>query len=101
MKIQPSLDEVRQVVAAAVTGSNSERPNRVPICASISSEFLTPSSIYLKLSAQSVSSRVQKYAVTDRDSSKSPFSFLLESAATTETIGRFSFVGAGPLRPDC
>ncbi|KAF1350392.1 hypothetical protein EJ07DRAFT_184095 [Lizonia empirigonia] len=57
-------------------------PNLVPVFSSISAEFLTPSSIYLKISAKS----------------KSNLSFLFESAATTETIGRYSFVGADPRK---
>jgi len=76
--IQPSLDDVRKVLAS--TSSSPNPPNLVPLCASISSEFLTPSAIYLKISANA----------------KSQHSFLFESAATTETIGRYSFVGADP-----
>jgi hypothetical protein len=45
--VQPSLDTVREVLAAA-----GKAPNLVPILLSISAEFLTPSSIYLKLSAK-------------------------------------------------
>lgn len=52
----------------------------MPVTASIPSEFLTPSSIYLKVAA----------------ASSSKYSFLFESAATTETIGRYSFVGTDP-----
>lgn len=55
-------------------------PNLIPLTASISSEFLTPAAIYLKVSA----------------ASSSPYNFLFESAATTETIGRYSFVGTDP-----
>lgn len=33
--------------------------------------------------------------LTLKTSAKSKLSFLFESAATTETIGRYSFVGAG------
>ncbi|KAF2272809.1 anthranilate synthase-like protein component I [Westerdykella ornata] len=76
--VQPSLDTVREVLAAAVNSPNP--PNLVPIFSSISAEFLTPSSIYLKVSAKS----------------KSKLSFLFESAATTETIARYSFVGVDP-----
>ncbi|KAF9698661.1 hypothetical protein EKO04_003443 [Ascochyta lentis] len=78
--VQPSLDTVREVLAAAVNSPNP--PNLVPVFSSISAEFLTPSSIYLKISAKS----------------KSKLSFLFESAATTETIGRYSFVGADPRK---
>ncbi|KAF2847169.1 anthranilate synthase-like protein component I [Plenodomus tracheiphilus IPT5] len=78
--VQPSLDTVREVLAAAVTSPNP--PNLVPVFSSISAEFLTPSSIYLKISANA----------------KSKLSFLFESAATTETIGRYSFIGADPRK---
>lgn len=78
--IQPSLETVREVLAAAIKSPNP--PNLVPIFSSISAEFLTPSSIYLKISAKA----------------KSKLSFLFESAATTETIGRYSFVGTDPRK---
>ncbi|PZC96782.1 TrpE, Anthranilate para-aminobenzoate synthase component I [Pyrenophora tritici-repentis] len=78
--VQPSLDTIRGVLAAVANSPNP--PNLVPIFSSISAEFLTPSSIYLKISAKS----------------KSKLSFLFESAATTETIGRYSFIGADPRK---
>ncbi|KAF2016919.1 anthranilate synthase-like protein component I [Aaosphaeria arxii CBS 175.79] len=78
--VQPSLDIVREVLAASAASPNP--PNLVPIFSSISADFLTPSSIYLKVAAKS----------------KSKLSFLFESAATTETIGRYSFVGADPRK---
>lgn len=56
-------------------------PNLVPVFAQISSDLITPSGAYLKLSAFS----------------KSEFSFLFESAAS-EQLGRYSFVGAGPRK---
>ncbi|KAB2579783.1 Anthranilate synthase component I PabB-like protein [Lasiodiplodia theobromae] len=74
--IEPSLDTVREVLASHANTPNP--PNLVPVCSSISAEFLTPTSIYLKIAH------------------KSKLSFLFESAATTETIGRYSFVGAEP-----
>ncbi|QDS73566.1 anthranilate synthase component 1 [Venturia effusa] len=80
MVVQPSLDAIRDVLTKANTLPNS--PNLVPLCTSLSSEFLTPSSIYLKVAAQT----------------RSELSFLFESAATTETIGRFSFIGAEPRK---
>ncbi|KAI6926803.1 anthranilate synthase-like protein component I [Hortaea werneckii] len=76
--VQPSLDQVNQILQHGKALPNP--PNLVPLVASISSEFLTPSSIYLKIAAHA----------------KSNLSFLFESAATTETIGRYSFVGADP-----
>ncbi|KAF2197313.1 anthranilate synthase-like protein component I [Delitschia confertaspora ATCC 74209] len=78
--VQPSLDVIREVLAAAIKSPNP--PNLVPVFTSITAEFLTPSSIYLKIAAKS----------------KSKLSFLFESAATTETIGRYSFVGADPRK---
>jgi len=78
--VQPSLDAIRSTLSSAISEPNP--PNLVPICTSLSSEFLTPSSIYLKVAAKS----------------KSKLSFLFESAATTETIGRFSFIGADPRK---
>ncbi|KAK3681929.1 anthranilate synthase component 1 [Vermiconidia calcicola] len=80
ISIQPSLDEVEEIVQQS--RSHPKPPNLVPLCASISSEFLTPSAIYLKVAANS----------------DSKLSFLFESAATTETIGRYSFVGASPRK---
>ncbi|KAK5684393.1 anthranilate synthase component 1 [Elasticomyces elasticus] len=74
--VQPELEEVTKIIEAGSKLPNA--PNLVPICASVSSEFLTPSSIYLKVAANS------------------KLSFLFESAATTETIGRYSFIGADP-----
>ncbi|KAK4953213.1 anthranilate synthase component 1 [Elasticomyces elasticus] len=74
--VQPELEEVTEIIEAGSKVPNA--PNLVPICASVSSEFLTPSSIYLKVAANS------------------KLSFLFESAATTETIGRYSFIGADP-----
>src|SRR4030081_242733 len=53
----------------------------VPVYAQISSDLITPSAAYLKISAKS----------------KSRLSFLFESAAT-ERVGRYSFVGAGPRK---
>lgn len=75
-KPQPSLDEIRTILDA----KHETQPNLIPLTASISSEFLTPSSIYLKVTA----------------ASSSKHSFFFESAATTETIGRYSFVGTDP-----
>jgi anthranilate synthase component 1 len=48
--VQPSLETVREVLAAAVTSPNP--PNLVPVFSSITAEFLTPSSIYLKIAAK-------------------------------------------------
>ncbi|GAM84519.1 hypothetical protein ANO11243_025150 [Dothideomycetidae sp. 11243] len=80
IKVQPSLEEARSIATKAKDLPNA--PNLIPLCASTSSEFLTPSSIYLKVSANT----------------KSDHSFFFESAATTETIGRYSFIAAGPRK---
>lgn len=53
----------------------------MPVYAQISSDLITPSAAYLKISAKS----------------QSNYSFLFESAAT-ELVGRYSFVGAGPKK---
>ncbi|CEO59895.1 Putative Anthranilate synthase component I [Penicillium brasilianum] len=72
----PSLETAREVI------SNSRKsqfpPNLMPVTASIPADLLTPTLAYLKLAENS------------------RMSFLYESAATTETIGRYSFVGADP-----
>jgi hypothetical protein len=48
--IQPSLETVQEIISAS---ENSPRPpNLVPLCATIPSDFLTPETAYLKLSAK-------------------------------------------------
>ncbi|EEP80566.1 anthranilate synthase component I [Uncinocarpus reesii 1704] len=76
--IQPPLDTVRDVLSQSKGAPHA--PNMVPVSASIPADLLTPTLAYLKIAAKS-----------DR-------SFLYESAATTETIGRYSFVGADPKK---
>ncbi|MCJ1367028.1 hypothetical protein MMC16_006160 [Acarospora aff. strigata] len=78
--IQPSLEAAREILSS--TKDSSQAPNLVPLSASIPADLLTPSIAYLKVSAKS----------------KLKLSFLFESAATTETIGRYSFVGADPRK---
>jgi len=78
-EIQPSLENVRDLLSNLIESPNA--PNLVPLFAQITSDLITPSSAYLKISANSTSK----------------FSFLFESAAT-ERVGRFSFVGAGPRK---
>ncbi|KAI9893482.1 MAG: hypothetical protein M1814_006779 [Vezdaea aestivalis] len=80
LDIQPPLSAIQNLVELSAKASNP--PNVVPIFASIPADLLTPSAVYLKISAKS----------------PSDYSFLLESAGTTETIGRYSFIGAGPTR---
>lgn len=80
IEITPSFEEVNKIVES--TKSSSNAPNLIPLCSEISSEFLTPSAVYLKLAANS----------------KSKLSFLFESAPTTGTIDRYSFIGADPRK---
>jgi anthranilate synthase component 1 len=76
--VKPSLSLVRELLSKR-SSAVSHEANLIPLCASISGDLLTPSLAYLKISA----------------ATKSKYSFLFESAATTETIGRYSFVGTG------
>ncbi|KAI9844575.1 MAG: anthranilate synthase component 1 [Sclerophora amabilis] len=78
ISIQPTFETVTELLSTITKDANA--PNLVPLCASIPADLLTPSLAYLKLSA------------------KSKLSFLFESAANTETIGRYSFVGANPRK---
>ena len=58
-------------------------PAKIPICVSRPSDLLTPTAIYLKLS----------------EGATAEYSFLLESATgSTETVGRYSYVGARPRK---
>ncbi|KAH8811764.1 anthranilate synthase-like protein component I [Xylogone sp. PMI_703] len=77
--LQPSFDTIRNIASKSIGKPNG--PNLIPVFAQISSDLITPSAAYLKVSAHS----------------KSDFSFLFESAAT-ERVGRYSFVGAGPRK---
>lgn len=77
--LKPSLETVRDLLSEQCALPSP--PNLVPIFAQISSDLITPSAAYLKISA----------------ASKSKLSFLFESAAT-ERVGRYSFVGAGPRK---
>ncbi|OIW27442.1 anthranilate synthase component 1 [Coniochaeta ligniaria NRRL 30616] len=78
--ILPALDTVKDLLSKPQK-EGSKKPNLVPLYGQISSDLITPSAAYLKVSAHS----------------KSPYSFLFESAAT-EKVGRYSFVGAGPRK---
>ena len=80
VKVQPSIEEVKKVLANLE--SHPKPPNLIPLCTTIPADILTPTSVYLKVSAKP----------------DAKFSFLFESAATTETIGRYSFVGANPRK---
>ncbi|KAH6683292.1 anthranilate synthase-like protein component I [Halenospora varia] len=78
-ELQPSLETIRDLLGK--TAGKPYAPNLVPVYAQITSDLITPSQAYLKISSHS----------------KSDFSFLFESAAT-EKVGRYSFVGAGPRK---
>ncbi|MBE7180872.1 MAG: hypothetical protein INR71_06630 [Terriglobus roseus] len=62
--IQPSLPAVRDLLSAA--GSQSNPPNLIPLSATLSAEFLTPASIYLKLTARYVDPASQWMAARER-----------------------------------
>ncbi|GKZ21056.1 anthranilate synthase component 1 [Aspergillus brasiliensis] len=76
--VVPSLETASEVIAQSKNAKFP--PNLLPLTTSISADLLTPTLAYLKIAE------------------KSKLSFLYESAATTETIGRYSFVGAGPRK---
>ncbi|KJZ75034.1 Anthranilate synthase component 1 [Hirsutella minnesotensis 3608] len=78
--IVPSLETVRTIVDTPP--ASGPRPTLVPVYRQISSDLITPSAAYLKVSAA--------YPSSD-------YSFLFESAAT-EQVGRYSFVGAAPRK---
>jgi len=77
-EIKPSLQEVSVIIEKSK--SSSHPPNLVPLCAQVKADLFTPTQAYLKVS------------------NGAKLSFLYESAATTGTIGRYSFVGASPLK---
>lgn len=76
--IHPSIEKVEDVLFKSK--SSSHPPNLVPLFATIPADLLTPTLAYLRVSIES------------------KLSFLYESAATSGTIGRYSFVGADPLK---
>ncbi|KAK0707807.1 ADC synthase [Lasiosphaeris hirsuta] len=79
LDIRPSVNDARKLVEQ--TRQATPRPTLLPVCITLPSDLLTPSAIYLKLSAGSTAE----------------YSFLLESATgSTETVGRYSFIGANP-----
>ncbi|KAF9361924.1 hypothetical protein BGX34_006824 [Mortierella sp. NVP85] len=71
--VKPSLEEVQEFIKSGVG-------NTIPIFAEISADMLTPVMAYLK--------------VSDGCS----YSFLLESIAGGEKIGRYSFIGSDPYK---
>jgi anthranilate synthase component 1 len=80
LDIRPTADEARKAFNQEWTSET--QPTLLPVCASAPADLLTPSAIYLKLSSGATSE----------------YSFLLESATgSTETVGRYSFIGASKL----
>ncbi|KAI8089437.1 anthranilate synthase component I [Halteromyces radiatus] len=73
LKLRPTLEEIQTMVAEG-------QGNTIPIYAELEADFLTPVSAYLKVA------------------DKCDYSFLLESVAGGETIGRYSFIGADPYK---
>ena len=69
---QPSLEEVQELAAGG-------QGNLVPVYRSINADLETPVSAYLKVA-------------------RPPYSFLLESVAGGERLGRYSFIGTEPYR---
>ncbi|TPX42108.1 hypothetical protein SeLEV6574_g05762 [Synchytrium endobioticum] len=78
MLTQPSLSLVKQILDTP--HNSTEIPNLIPIHQEISADLLTPVSAYLKLS----------------NGCSRPHSFLFESVASGEKIGRYSFLGVNP-----
>lgn len=77
-KLQPTLEQAQDVLTKISTSCHP--PNLIPLYATIPADLLTPSGAYLRVSKGS------------------KLSFLFESAETTGTIGRYSFVGANPRK---
>ncbi|KAF9211394.1 hypothetical protein BGZ59_008136 [Podila verticillata] len=73
ISVKPTLEEVQDFVAA-------KAGNTIPIFAEIQADMLTPVMAYLKVS------------------DKCDYSFLLESIAGGEKIGRYSFIGSDPYK---
>ncbi|KAM0345747.1 hypothetical protein ACHAPU_006100 [Fusarium lateritium] len=81
LEIRPTADEARDAYNQEWTSET--QPTLLPVCASAPADLLTPSAIYLKLSSGATAE----------------YSFLLESATgSTETVGRYSFIGANPRK---
>ncbi|CAG8506117.1 7615_t:CDS:2 [Diversispora eburnea] len=72
-EFKPSLKEVQEIVT-------ENKGNTIPIFTQIPADLLTPVGAYLRISE------------------KSQYSFLLESVAGGEKIGRYSFLGSDPYK---
>ncbi|KAL2022223.1 hypothetical protein VTK56DRAFT_5833 [Thermocarpiscus australiensis] len=81
LDIRPTAEEAHNIFKQ--TCQANPRPTLLPVCISVPSDLLTPTAIYLKLS----------------NGATAEYSFLLESATgSTETVGRYSFIGANPRK---
>ncbi|KAK4139773.1 ADC synthase [Dichotomopilus funicola] len=81
LDIRPTAAEAKTLVEQAAVAN--PQPTLLPICITVPSDLLTPSATYLKLS----------------NGATAEYSFLLESATgATETVGRYSFIGANPRK---
>ncbi|KAK4150894.1 ADC synthase [Chaetomidium leptoderma] len=81
LDIRPTAAEAHSLFEQ--TSTASPKPTLLPVCITVPSDLLTPSAIYLKLS----------------NGATAEYSFLLESATgSTETVGRYSFIGANPRK---
>lgn len=89
----PTLDAIREVISKPA--KDGLKPTLVPVYRQISSDLITPSAAYLKVSAHASSSSSSSSGTAA--ASSTPYSFLFESAAT-EQVGRYSFVGANPRK---
>jgi anthranilate synthase component I len=75
------LETVKDLLSNSKPKTGARKATLVPIYGQISSDLITPSAAYLKISHHA----------------KSQYSFLYESAAT-ERVGRYSFVAAAPRK---
>ncbi|CAG8536743.1 463_t:CDS:2 [Paraglomus brasilianum] len=73
LTLKPSLEEVEAIVAA-------KKGNTIPVYAQVHADLLTPVGAYLRIAEES------------------DYSFLFESVAGGEKIGRYSFLGADPYK---
>lgn len=89
----PTLDVIRDVISKPA--KQGLKPTLVPVYRQISSDLITPSAAYLKVSAHAA--KPSSSTTSASSSPSSAYSFLFESAAT-EQVGRYSFVGANPRK---
>ncbi|KAJ3218250.1 hypothetical protein HK099_005123 [Clydaea vesicula] len=90
----PTLEEIVSLVKA-------KKGNLIPIYSEISSDLLTPVSVYSKLAYSSKNKVTSSKLDNDnglRYNTPGAYSFLFESVAGGEKIGRFSFIGANPQK---